>query len=93
MEITYTAQFCSRGSYERSADDNIHWFERQKWQNQYGKGSEYALNLIWFRYELNFYTSFETEAQFDKRILAEIAEIEGVLDDESALARKVLNHE
>lgn len=60
MEITFTAAFCSHGGYSPAkSDEDIRWFDKIIWKNQFGRGKEYALNLIWFNISLVLYTQHD----------------------------------
>ena len=66
MEITFVTQYCSHGAFVRSEDENVQWFELTTWENQYGSGREYCLNLIWFRISLEVYRKRKVEEDSDE---------------------------
>ena len=70
MEVTLIFSFCSHGQFVRSEDEQVQWFERTDWENQFGSGKDYCLNLIWFRVSLEIYRKHsESPEDSDERVL------------------------
>ena len=58
MEVTFTAQFCSHGAFSPANEqEEIHWFERHTWRNQFGAGRSFEFNFIWFRVAVELYNA------------------------------------
>lgn len=56
MELTTTMAFCSHGAFSpANKEDEITWVHKSTWQNQFGAGTSFELNLIWFRFSLEIY--------------------------------------
>jgi hypothetical protein len=53
-------QFCSHGQFMPGMEGADSLFENSPWENQYGRGRDFTLNLVWIRVSLEFYTKHKT---------------------------------
>jgi hypothetical protein len=59
MEISFRFFFSTVGAYTPTKETEkqlaVKWWENVSWENQYGRGRELTLNLVWFSFSVDFF--------------------------------------